>query len=92
MEPATLFQMVRTKEDKTQFINSAITITVAHFYYCNGKHIITDPRSASAEFGCCGKNYTVENSNSIDSVEDWFMEELLPKVQMLGLLLTHSAN
>jgi hypothetical protein len=80
------FRIVRTSGGNTQFIEGNITITVAHFTYDNGKHKITEPPTASAQFMCKNKLYIVTNSDNIGTVEDCYLGELLPKLQMMDLL------
>ena len=86
MEQQLNFRIVKTWDDKTQFINNNITIAVEPFSYNNGKHKIDKPMTANAQFVCGGKLHMVTNAKGIATVEDWYLEELLPKMQMLNLL------
>ncbi len=88
MEQQTKFRKVNTRDARIQFIGNDIIITVDHCFYENGKHQITDPKSANAQFTCLGKRYSVANTDGISTVEDWYLHELLPKYQMLTLLMT----
>ena len=88
MEGQLNFLTAKTPDNKTQFINDGITITVDQFSHDNDKHHITDPQTAHAHFVCCGEKYMVENTNGCLTVEDWYARELLPKYQMLTLLGT----
>ncbi len=81
------FRTEKTLDNKTQFIEDGITITIEQFSYSNGKHEIADPRKASAHFICCGKRYVVTNTDEVATIEDWYQQELLPKFQMLRLLI-----
>ena len=73
---------------ENSFTDGLISIIVDKFSYQNDKHYMMKPQSAKARFLCCGEWYTVDNSMGISNVEDWYQEELLPKVQMLSLLLS----
>ena len=88
MEQQINFRTEKTSGDKTLFIGEEITITVDKFSYANGKHEIANPRAASAHFICYGKRYVVTNLDGIATIEDWYLEELLPKFQMLKLLIS----
>jgi len=81
------FNTAKTWDNKTQFIGNDITITVDQYSYNNGKHEIVNPCAASAYFICCEKRYVVTNLEGISTIEDWYTEELLPKFQMLKLLI-----
>jgi hypothetical protein len=87
MEQGFNFRIVKIQDGKIQFTRDKITITIDNFDYNDGKHEIACPRTANAQFTCCGSRYIVENTFGIPTVEDWYWEELLPKMQMLGLLL-----
>jgi hypothetical protein len=81
------FSADKTPDNKTRFILDGITITTDECSDRNGKHEITTPRTAIAYCMCCGKKYVVTNVEAIRTVEDWYTEELLPKFQMLRLLI-----
>ena len=81
------FSTARTWDNKIQFILDEITITIDEFSENGGKHEITNPRAASAYFICCGKRYVVTNMEGVPTIEDWYSDELLPKFQMLKLLI-----
>jgi hypothetical protein len=87
MEQQLNFRTEKTQDDKIQFIGEEITITIDQFAYNNGKHEITNPRTASAHFICCGKRYVVTNVDGVTTIEDWYLEELVPKFQMLKILI-----
>jgi hypothetical protein len=87
MEQQINFRTEKTPDDKVQFIGEEITITIDKFSYANGKHEIANPRTASAHFICEGKRYVVTNLDGVATIEDWYTEELLPKFQMLKLLI-----
>ena len=80
------FNIVNTG-DKVRFMSDEITIMVDSCSYTNGKHIIANPSAAKAYFVCCGKQYNVDNTVGAMTVEDWYLNELVPKRQMLDLLL-----
>jgi len=87
MEEQIKFRTEKTQDNKIQFIGEEITITIEQFAYNNGKHEIINPRAASAYFICFGKKYVVTNMEGITTIEDWYHEELVPKFQMLKLLI-----
>ena len=87
MEQQINFRTEQTDDNKIQFIGEEITITADKFCYNNGKHEINEPRKASAYFICCGKRYVVTNMDSFTIIEDWYVDQLLPKFQMLKLLI-----
>lgn len=87
MEQQINFRTETTDENKIQFIVEEITITVDNFSYANGKHEINEPRKAVAHFICCGKRYVVTNIDGVATIEDWYLQELLPKFQMLKMLI-----
>jgi len=87
MEQQINFRTEKTQDNKIQFIGEEITITIDQFAYNNGKHEIKNPRAASAHFICFGKRYVVTNLDGVTTIEDWYTEELLPKFQMLKLLI-----
>jgi hypothetical protein len=74
--------------DKTSFTDGVISIIVDKIACCNNKHYLLEPRAAEARFSCCGDSYTVENVGALPTVEDWYEEKLLPKVQMPNRLLS----
>ena len=84
------FQISKLQDSHVQFTRDKVTITIDNFSYNNGKHEIATPQKANAQFTCYGSEYIVENTLGIPTVEDWYLEELLPKVQMLDLLLAPS--
>lgn len=88
MEQQTNFTITRTQDNKVQFTSDEITIIVGAFSYNDGKHEIIDPQTANAHFICCGEKYYVDNTMSINTIEDWYLVELLPKMQMLNLLFS----
>jgi|GEM_PF-1009908 len=92
MEQDFSFRIVKIQDNKIQFIKDKITIIIDDFSYNGDKHEIACPQAANAEFTCCGSRYVVENTLGIPTVEDWYWEELLPKMQMLGLLLAPQAD
>jgi hypothetical protein len=73
--------------NKLRFTSDKITITVDECLYSGGKHLIANPATANASFECCGTIYTVENTCGARTVEDWYLEELMPKRQMMDLLM-----
>jgi len=81
------FRAVKTWDSKIQFTANKITITVDQYTNKNGKHYIAHPYSARAHFVCGGKLYNVINSDGIMTIEDWYLQELLPKYQLLNLLI-----
>jgi hypothetical protein len=88
MERYENFDIIRTGDNRAQFIRGEVTITIGQFACDNDKHYIADPLTARANFECSGEYYTVNNANGFSTVEDWYLEELLPKVQMMALLLS----
>ena len=82
-----IFHIIKSADDKFRFTSNGMTITINGFLYKNGKHQIHSPHAANAQFICYEKNYTIENTEGIETIEDWYREELLPKFQMLNLLL-----
>src|SRR5580658_4358615 len=82
------FRIVKKWNNKTEFIADKITITINGYSCNNGKHQIAKPKTANAVFVCDGKRYVVGNDGGIPNVEDWYWGELLPKMQMLSLLMT----
>jgi hypothetical protein len=76
-----------TQAGKTSFTDGVLSIIIDQFSFCNDKHYMLEPQSAKAFFSCCGEQYVIENTQSVSNVEDWYWSELLPKVQMLNLLL-----
>jgi len=87
MEPEVNFRTVKTWDNKMQFTADKITITVDRYANDNGKHYIADPYHAKAHFVCGGKLYNVVNSEGVETIEDWYLHELLPKYQLLNLLI-----
>ncbi|MCW3122302.1 MAG: hypothetical protein JWQ38_1794 [Flavipsychrobacter sp.] len=87
MEQDFNFRILQVQDNNIQFIAEKITITVDRFSYVDGKHEINSPQTANAQFVCCGSKYIVENTDGVATVEEWYTEELLPKMQMLSLLL-----
>ena len=87
MERQTNFRVVHVK-DEIQVAEDEIVIALDNFSFDNDKHYITDPIAANAQFVCSGTVYSVGNTNCIPTVEDWYSQELLPKYQMLSLLMT----
>ena len=87
MEQQINFRTEKTDDDKIQFIGEEITITIDKFSFANGKHEINEPRKAVAHFICCEKRYVVTNMDGFATVEDWYLHELVPKFQMLKLLI-----
>jgi len=87
MDTTINFKTEKTEDNKTRFIGDEITITIDQYSYANGKHEIVNPRAASAHFVCFGKRYVVTNLEGVPTIEDWYVEELLPKFQMLKLLI-----
>ena len=81
------FNTTNTHDNKTRFVLDDITITVDRYFEREGKHEIGTPAAATAHYSCMGKNYFVTNGNEVPTVEDWYAEELLPKFQMLRLLI-----
>ena len=86
MEQPTKLRIVKLLDDKTQFTDGFITITVCGFYNHNDKNYITEPQKAKAHFYCQGEYYAFQNTVGVTNVEDWYNWELLPKLQMLLLL------
>jgi len=81
------FRTVTTWDNKTQFAGDGITITIEEFSLKDGKHAIADPKTAKVYFICAGKRYAVANVNDVLTIENWYLEELLPKFQMLKFLI-----
>jgi hypothetical protein len=81
------FRTEKTEDNKILFIGEEITIAIDQFAYNNGKHEIINPQAASAYFICSGKRYVVTNMDGITTIEDWYLEELIPKFKMLKLLI-----
>jgi hypothetical protein len=88
MQKQRNFSIVKKDSGDFQFTRGEIAITVDQFTYDDGKHHIASPQKANADFECSGKRYSVDNTNGFSTVEDWYLEELLSKYQMLVLLLT----
>ena len=88
MDQEVNFKTVKTWDNKIQFTADKITITVDGYINKNGKHYIVDPYNAKAHFVCNGKLYNVVNTNGVETVEDWYLNELLPKYQLLHLLIS----
>jgi hypothetical protein len=88
MDPHVDFDIVKTQDDKIKFIGAEAEITAREISYCDGKHYMTEPHTAHAHFQCEGKKYLVDNANGLTTVEDWYNTELLPKIQMLRILLS----
>lgn len=86
MEQQADFQIVNTWDNKTQFTLGDITITSGMYSCENGKHRIAEPGKANAHFVCGGRLFTFANREHYTTVEEWYFEELLPKLQMLRLL------
>ena len=82
---------MNTGDNRLRFTNGEITITTGQCSFVDGKHQMADPASAKAYFKCCGTEYNVANTVGAMTVEDWYLEELVPKRQMLDLLLTVTA-
>lgn len=87
MERQTNFSVVVVK-GKIRFTVDNIVIIVDHVSFSNDKHYITHPETAHAEMKCSGKEYLISNTERMVTVEDWYLEELLPKYQMFNLLMT----
>lgn len=87
MEQVLNLSYERREGDKVQFTGDKITITTGNFSYDNGKHRLAEPRTAQAQFVCCGKLFTVENTTCIPTIEEWYFNELVPKMHMLDLFL-----
>jgi hypothetical protein len=83
----TGFHIDKALRNQTKFTKNEITITTDHFTYRNEKHYLDTPFTASAYFFCGNIKYVVENTDGIATVEDWYQNELLPKFQMLRLLM-----
>jgi hypothetical protein len=90
MKQSFNFQISKIQDSRVQFIRDKVTVTIDNFSYNDGKHEIANPQTANAQFVCCGSEFTLENTLGIPTVEDWYLEELLPKVQMLDILLAPS--
>ena len=90
MEQDFNFRVSKTQDNYVEFVRETVTIKITGFSYDGGKHEISRPHAASAQFICCGCEFTVENTMGIATVEDWYLEELRPKVQMLELLLSET--
>lgn len=86
MEQQLHFRKIITSDNKIQFIEGPIVITIDQFSYTHMKHWIINPETAKAQFLYPGKIYLITNTNRIATVEDWYNEELLPKFQMFTLL------
>lgn len=80
--------ITKTPDNKVQFAIGEITITIDECANIDGKHKITTPHTATAYYTYYGKRYIVTNVEAIPTVEDWYNDELLPKFQMLKLLIT----
>ena len=76
MEPP-VFRIVNAPDNKVQFIEDKIVITVDRFEHDENKHRITSPERATAQLQCPGRLYLVTNANRIPTVEDWYQQELL---------------
>ena len=83
------FRISQINSNEIRFTVDKITITIDRFFYENGKHQIATPQAANAQFVCCGSKYIVENTDGVNTVEDWYTDELLPKMQMLSMLLAN---
>lgn len=92
MMQSVKFKIVEVQDGSTQFTAGKITITITAFSYNNGRHEIAQPYTASCHFICNGKSYTFVNIRLIDNVEEWYLDELLPKYQMLELLTTDTRH
>jgi hypothetical protein len=82
------FHTIKTWDNKTQFVGEGIIITIDHFAYNNGMHVIANPEAARAHFICHGKGYVFRNIDGIPTVEEWYANELVPKFKMMNLLFS----
>ena len=87
MEQQLIFRIEKTLDGRSLFIKDEITINIQGYSCKGGVHEITYPRMASAEFECDGKKYVVSNWDCFATVEDWYLQELLAKLQLLKLLI-----
>lgn len=81
------FHPIINRDNEIHFKVGNIIIIIDHFNFNNGKHEITNPGSANAQFFCLGKKYSIDNVDEFTTVEDWYHNELLPKFQMFTLLM-----
>lgn len=77
----------RKAENKVLFTGDKITITAGYFSYEHGKHRLAEPETAQAQIACCGKIFNIKNTACVPTIEEWYFDELLPKMHMLDLYL-----
>ena len=92
MKKQVNFSISKTEDNKHRFICDDIVIITDHYTIADDTHYITNPDTATALLKCCEKKYSVDNIAGFTSIEEWYIEELLPKRQMLNALLKPGAN
>ena len=76
-------KVVSSVENEMKLTDGEITITTGRCAYYHGKHHMNDPANAKATFIRAGKRYMLKNTQRIATIEDWYMEELLPKLRQV---------
>ncbi len=87
MEKRNNLRSLEIAAGKTGFTDDVISIVAGQVCYNNNKHYMLEPQKAKAYFFWRGERYVIENTEGFSTVEDWYCNELLPKIQMLTLLL-----
>ena len=81
MKPMKKLRLLQNSEDTNKFSDGEIKITTGKVAFYHGKHHMTDPQNARADFIRLGKRYILKNTGGMPTVEDWYEKELLPKFQ-----------
>jgi hypothetical protein len=88
MEKQVNLCISKTEDNNYRFVCDDIIIIVDHYSTADDLHYITNPGTAIAYFKCNENKYSVDNTNCLTTIEEWYTEELLPKKEMMSLLLT----
>ena len=80
-----IFHIIKTADNKTQFIIGGLSIIVGEFIYYEGRNQIADPHSAIAQFTYQNQTYECSNKEGYFTVEDWYAHELKDKFHNCNL-------